>query len=261
MAIEGVAVQTHLGIHRGDAVVGGLQHRVDLEQGGIAALIGLVEGGHELHHLLAGLAREAQVAGDLLALEGAQAHAGVHLLAEDLVGALLGHLLDVHAALGAVHDDVATLPAVQEHAHVILLRLALAGVVHVLGDQHLVHLLPFGRGLGRLQHHADDVARPLLHLIEALGQFHPAALTAAPGVDLRLHHPPFGAGVVGQPFGLFHGLVGVVGHQAALNGDAMLLEDLLALVLVQVHRLGGVPLGGCESKPGDRKPPGVSFVA
>jgi hypothetical protein len=111
------------------------------------AFVGLVQGGHELHHLLLRRTGDAQVGGDLVALEGTQAHAGVHALLQDLVRVVFGHLLDVHAAFGAVDDHVASAGAVQQHAHVVLLGLAGAGVVHVLGDEHLVHLLPLAGGV------------------------------------------------------------------------------------------------------------------
>jgi hypothetical protein len=95
VAVQGVAVQAHLGIHGDDLVVAGLQHGVDLEHGAVAGFVCLVQGGHELGHLLLGRAGNAQVGGDLPALERAQAHTGIDLLLEDLLRRGLGHVLDV----------------------------------------------------------------------------------------------------------------------------------------------------------------------
>ncbi len=75
----------------------------------------------------------------------------------------------------------------------------------------------------------------LAHLVIALGELHAAALSASAGMDLGLHHPELGTGLGGEALGGVDGLIGVVGHDAALNGDTELLEDLLALVLVKVH--------------------------
>jgi hypothetical protein len=66
--------------------------------------------------------------------------------------------------------------------------------------------------LGRFQHHADDGLGLFAHLIDVLGQLHPSAFAAAAGVDLGLHHPPLGAGLLAEALGLVNGLIGVVGH-------------------------------------------------
>ncbi len=87
----------------------------------------------------------------------------------------------------------------------------------------------------RLQHHADDGFGTLAHLFDVLGQLHPAALAAPAGMDLRLHHPPFSTGLLAKAFGLIDRLIGVVGHQPALYADAVLGENALSLVFVEVH--------------------------
>ena len=246
MAVEAVAVEGHLGVHRDDAVVGGLEDGVDLEHRGVAADVGGVEGLDEFDHLLERLAGQAEVEGDAAGLEIAQAERRVDGLLEDLVGRLLRHGLDVHAALGAVHDDVAALAAVEQDAHVEFARLAVAGLVNVLGNEHAVDLLALGVGLGGHQVAPKDASRGVLDVLEALGEDHPVAarlgdgaLAAASGVDLRLDHEPPGTGLLLELDGHLVGLFGSGGDVAFLDGDTVLLEDGLALEFVEVHD------GGC----------------
>jgi hypothetical protein len=60
-----------------------------------------------------------------------------------------------------------------------------------------------------------------------------AALAAAAGVDLRLDHPDRAAE---GPGGLL-GLLGRVGDPALEHGDAVVGEQRLGLVFVDVHRI------------------------
>ena len=64
-----------------------------------------------------------------------------------------------------------------------------------------------------------------------LGDLHAAALAAAAGMDLRLDHPDRPA----QRAGGLLGLLGRVGDLAAQHGDAVLLEQRLRLIFVDVH--------------------------
>jgi hypothetical protein len=51
------------------------------------------------------------------------------------------------------------------------------------------HFLAFGAGLVRFELHAQNVASAGFHVINALGDFHAAALTTATRMNLRLDHP------------------------------------------------------------------------
>ena len=178
-------------------------------------------------------------------MEIAQAEGRVDGLLEDLVGGLLRHSLDVHAALGAVHDDVAALAAVEQHAHVELARLAVAGLVNVLGDEDAVDLLALGVGLGGHEVTSEDAGSGVLDVLEALGEDHPVAarlgdgaLAAATGVDLCLDDEPTRARLLLELHGHLMGLFGGGSDAAFLDGNAVLLEDGLALEFVEVHDEG-----------------------
>ena len=245
VAVQAVAVEGHLGVHRDDAVIGCLEDGVDFEHRGVAAHVGGVEGLDEFDHLLERLAGQTEIEGDATRLEIAQAKGRVDGLLEDLVWRLLCHSLDVHAALGAVHDDVAALTAVEQHAHVELTWLAVTRLVNVLGDEDAVDLLALGVGLGGHQVTSEDAGCRVLDVLEALGEDHPVAarlgdgaLAAATGVNLRLDDKPTGAGLLLELHGHLMGLFGGGGDVAFLDGHTVLLEDGLALEFVEVHDEG-----------------------
>src|SRR5438067_1762917 len=68
----------------------------------------------------------------------------------------------------------------------------------------------------------------LAHLVQRLRDLHAAALAAAAGVDLRLHHPDLAAELLCR----LHRLVDAHRREAARRRHAVLPEDLLPLVLV-----------------------------
>ena len=76
-----------------------------------------------------------------------------------------------------------------------------------------------------------DLARRTPPLSPALGLLE-LALAAAAGVDLRLHHPDR----AGQRLRGRHRLVGREGRRALRHRHAVLTQQLLGLVLVDVHR-------------------------
>jgi hypothetical protein len=83
----------------------------------------------------------------------------------------------------------------------------------------------------RDERHAEHLLRVSPDLVDGLGDLHAAALAAAAGVDLRLHDPDAAAQLLCDG----HRFVGRHRRLAARRGDAVLPEDLLALVLVDVH--------------------------
>src|SRR5271156_5637800 len=73
-----------------------------------------------------------------------------------------------------------------------------------------------------------------MHLIERLRHLDAAALAAAAGVDLRLHHPDFAAELPGGGVRLGYGEA----RHTAWSGHAELAQDLFALILVNIHDFG-----------------------
>ena len=87
----------------------------------------------------------------------------------------------------------------------------------------------------RDQLHAEDGLGRGIGVIERLGHLHAAAFAAAAGVDLCLDHDDRVARreeLLGRVIGLFER-----GHHLALrHGNAVLTQDVLRLVLVNLHR-------------------------
>ncbi len=113
---------------------------------------------------------------------------------DDLLGRVVRHLLDVHAAFGGGDEGDARGGAVDQRGEIELAGDRGA----VLDEQALDHAA--GRpGLDRHQRLAQHLLGEGLHLVDGLGEAHAAlvaglrllelALAAAAGVDLRLHHP------------------------------------------------------------------------
>jgi hypothetical protein len=138
-----------------------------------------------------------------------------------------GNFLDVHAALARCHQADALCGAVDHHPDVELLA-----DVGTLFDQQPAHLLAFWAGLVRDELHAEDARCVRLHLVERTCQLDATALAAPPGMDLRLDDPHRAA----QRPGCRHRLVDRQTRHAARDRHAVLLEDFLALVLVDLHR-------------------------
>ena len=97
-------------------------------------------------------------------------------------------------------------------------------------DQHLEDLDALGRGLRRLEHHAEDLLGRRLRPGGIVGQLDPAALAAAARVHLGLHHH-----LAAEALGDGARLRGRVGHLAVRHRDAELLQNGLALILVNFH--------------------------
>jgi len=145
------------------------------------------------------------------------------------------HLLDVHAAVAGGHEHGPGERAVHGDTHVQLAR-----DVATLLDQQPAHHLAFRPGLDRHQRVAQQVAGGAggvlgrAHDLDAAlpGDVLDGPFAASPGVDLRLDDRQLPA----------QGVEGVdhrarrVGHNPAGNRHAGVAEDLLGLVLVDLHR-------------------------
>ena len=139
------------------------------------------------------------------------------------------HLLDLDPALGRGHEGDARGGAVEHGTEI-----ELAGDVAAVLDVDALDDPALRPGLVGDQGHAQHVVGELAHLLDRAGELDAAALAAAAGMDLRLDHPDRPAQ---RPGGLL-GLLGRVGDLPAQHGDAVLLEQRLGLVLVDVHGLG-----------------------
>ena len=100
MAVERVGVEIDLGIEADQLAVLGDDERIDLEQAHVLVDEGLVELAHHLHALLALVALELEGRGDAAADIRRITGGRIDLHGDDLLRRVMGHLFDVHAALG-----------------------------------------------------------------------------------------------------------------------------------------------------------------
>ena len=134
------------------------------------------------------------------------------------VRALDRELLDLHAALVGRHRQEGAVGPVEQVGDVVLLLDVRARV-----DQHAVH------GVA-LDVHAEDLPGQLTGLGRGLGDLDAAGLAAAADLDLGLDD--------GDAADLLGGRLGLVGRRRDLaqrDRHAVLLEELLGLVLEQIH--------------------------
>ena len=140
------------------------------------------------------------------------------------LGVLLGDGLDVHAALGGDHRQQLLLAAVEDHRGVVLRRDVRAALDPDLVDAE-------GPLAARPTNvHAEDRVCVCARLLGVLGDLDPARLAAAADQDLGLDRAR-----VADPLRGGNRLLDGRSDLAARHGDAVLGEQLLALVLEEVH--------------------------
>src|SRR5690606_13015665 len=157
-------------------------------------------------------------------------------------GGLFRDLLDVHATLARGHERDPLAAAIDHEPDVELLA-----DVGALLDQQAADLLALGTRLVRPELHAQDLARDLADLVDGAGELHATALASPPGVDLGLHDPDLSA----ERFGGLDRLVDRETGDTPGHRDPVLAQDLLALVLVDIHRRSSKDSG---LPPGRRTP-------
>src|SRR5882724_4123360 len=240
VAVERVVVEVELGVERHDPPVARHHERVDLGERAVLLEIGAEEVEDQPHAGLELLAAQTQAEGEIPRLEGLEREGRVRALADDLLRMSGRHLFDLHAAGLRSHDHVGALAAVEGHGQV-----ELGGDGRSLLDQHLEDLDALGGGLGSLEHHAENLFRGRLSRGRADDQLHAARLAPPARVHLRFDHdlaPELGRDRLGLP--------GRVGDVPVGHGDTVLAKDRLALILVDLHRLGFA--GELAREPHDR---------
>ena len=164
---------------------------------------------------------------DLAGLELLQADRRLDHDLDQCLGLLGGDLFDIHAAaLGG--DDAHALGLPVEDVAEIEFALERVGGL----DVDALDRLALGTGLERHETLAQQIAGGVAHLVVGAAELDPAGLAPRTGMDLRLHGPErsaeFGRGV--------DRLIRAEGHGALRHGDPEAREQLLGLVLVNVHR-------------------------
>ena len=128
------------------------------------------------------------------------------------------HFLDIDAARGAHHQHGALRGAVDDDPDVALRRDVGRG-----RHQHLVHGEPLDR-------HPQDLGRLRSRCVGVRRELHAPCLAPPPRVHLGLHHD-----LPAQALRDGAGLGRALGDLAVRDGDAVALEDVPRLILVQVH--------------------------
>src|SRR5690606_7026178 len=168
------ALPIYLGIQAVQVAVLLDHQRVDLEQGQVVVLEQLGEANEDVGELLDLVALQAELESQLAALVRLGADQRVDGGLENLLGGVLGDLLDVHAALGGGHEHDATAGTIDHGAEVQLLVDVGAGF-----DQDLADRLAIGVGLVGHQALAQPLSGERLGVLLALDQLHTARLAAA----------------------------------------------------------------------------------
>jgi hypothetical protein len=114
--------------------------------------------------------------------------------------------------------------------------------VDTVGDVKPLHLLAVRAGLDSHQRLAEHLGSVLPHLVDGVGETNTTlgvvtellelALAAAARVDLRLHHPQR----PGEFLRRFDSLINAHRRMARRHRHAVLREQLLGLIFVDVHR-------------------------
>ena len=252
--VERVVVEAHLRVEGHHPARAGEDEGIDLDDARIELDERPVEVREELRPRPRRVAGETEPERKTARMERLESGRGIDRDGEDLLGALLRDLLDVHPALGRGHRHHPPGSPVDEHGNVVLAR-----DVAALLDVEPPHGPPRGPGLLREEHPAQHRTRVRPHLVEGAGNAHPApalgislepARAPSPGMDLGLDHP--GAAPpdrLGRRDRLAHRERGAAPRNRHAKGP----QELLRLVLVDVHASSlpedGRPAPGAGPRP------------
>ena len=139
----------------------------------------------------------------------------------------VGNLFNLNAAFGRTNHRDARLGPVQNHC-----KIELARNTEALLNQYSPYLATFRPGLMGNQIVAEHGSGFFRGFVRAFYHFDPAALAAAPGMDLRLDDANRATQLGGSSLGFLRRRC----DDAARDGNAESLEDLLGLKFVYVHR-------------------------
>ena len=225
-AEQRVVVEGHLRVERQDLVVLGHDQRIDLEHRRVAIAKSAIGAENRLHRARHLLQIEAEPEGELARLKRLQPDRRLDDDLQQLVGRVLGDLLDLHAAmLGGDHAHTLELPV----ENIAEIDLALERIGEL--DIHALHGLALGPRLRRDEALAEELARRLLHLVVGAAEFDAPRLAARARMDLRLDDPVRSAKLSGR----VDGLIGAKGDRPGRHRDAVLRQKFLGLILVDVH--------------------------
>jgi len=143
----------------------------------------------------------------------------------------MGHFFDIHPSFRAVHDHILPLRPVQQHRQIKFLYRIGAGIIDVLGNKYLVHLLSRRTGLNSDQGPPEksrgdlpDVFGALPHCYSLLLRPLDLSLTTAAGMYLGLYDGKLIAILNSKVFIGFFCRIRVVYRDAFLYGYIIFLQ-------------------------------------
>ncbi|MDR6358060.1 hypothetical protein Q3H58_004731 [Pseudomonas psychrotolerans] len=226
LTVDGVAVDVDLGIQAVQVAVLLDHQRVHFQQRQVVVLEQLGQTDEDLGELLDLVTFQAQLESQVAALVGLSAHQRIDGGLENLLRSVVRDLLDVHATFGGSHEHDAAAGTIDHGAQIELLVDVGAGF-----DQDLADRLTVGVGLVGHQTLAQPLGGEFLGFFFALDQLHATGLTAATGMYLGFDDPLVAADTAAS----LVGLLGGVYSEAFGNGQAVFSEQLLTLILVEIH--------------------------
>ena len=222
--VERVVVDRELGVERLHLALRRHDQRVDLAEHRVGADEGVVQARGDRRDLLplAGVVdpRAVQKATGVVGLEADQR---IDVQAGERLGPLRGDFLDVDAALFREHVQGLLRAAIEGDREVVLLRDVRGLLDPELPDDVASDVEP------------EDLVRPLRRLVRAGRELDPAGLPAPARQHLGLDHDLAAELLRGGA-----GLLGALGETPVRHRDPEAAEELLALVLVEIHSGGGV---------------------
>ena len=216
--VQGAVVDRHLRVERDHLAVGGDDQRVDLDQGRVLGERDLVQLLQQLRHLIGRVLVDPGVHGHLEPKLVGELLARLDVALDQGRRIRLRHLLHVHASHAREHREQLLLRAVEDDRGVVLGVDPRGPLDPDLVDGEAADV------------HADDRLRVLEHLVTIVGDLDPAGLAALADPHLRLDHAR-----VADLLRRLHRSGHVVGVATVGNRNAVLGEELLSLVLEQVH--------------------------
>ena len=226
MAEQRVVLEGHLGVEAEQVALFRHHQRVDLDEARVLVEEQFVQARDEARALLGKHAFELERGSDHAAMEGAQARGRIDGKRRDLLGRLGGDFLDVDAAFGRGDEGDATGGPVDEKREV-----KLAGDGRVLHHIDAADHAALGPGLRRDERLAQHTVSLGMQLLQCLHELDAAAFASPARVDLRLHHE----GAAAERLGMRLGFMRRRGDAAVGDRRAVLLEEILGLIFVDVH--------------------------
>ncbi len=236
MPVERVIVEGHLGVEDAQLAVRHDDQRIDFQHRHVFSKERGIELGDEAFRLLGEVAGKVQRAGGGATVMGHDPGGRIDGEAMDLFRRVVRDLLDIDAALGREDERHPALLAVDQRRQIELL--VDRGAVL---DVEPVDLLAVRTGLHRHQRRAQHLLSKGVDFIDRPGQsnaafvagrgFLEAALAAAAGVDLALHHPKRSAELPGPLDRFFSRESGKAGGDRDAEGS----QHRLGLIFMDVH--------------------------